>query len=79
MLPLTKIGGKCICLKGPNIEEELEEAKNAIEILGGEIEKVDQLKLPDSDNERTLIIVKCVKQLANRYPRKAGTPTVSPL
>lgn len=79
MLPLTKVGGKCICLKGPNVEEELEESRNAIELLGGKIERVEKLVLPESDNERTLIIVECVKQLPNKYPRKPGTPTVSPL
>jgi len=79
MMPLVKLGGKCICLKGPNVEEELEEAKNAIEILGGEIESVENITLPDSDNKRTIIVIKSVKQLSNKYPRKAGTPTVSPL
>lgn len=79
MLPLLKIGGKCICLKGPNVEEEIEEAKNAMMILGGEIEKKEEIILPDSDNKRTIIIVKSVKQLPNKYPRKAGTPTTSPL
>lgn len=79
MMPLLKIGGKCICLKGPNIEEEIEEAKNAIEILGGEIEKIENITLPNSDNKRTIIVIKAVKQIPNRYPRKAGTPTISPL
>ena len=79
MLPLTKVGGKCICLKGPNIEKELEEAKNAIEILGAQIDKIEEIKLPDSDNKRNIIVIKSVKQLPNKYPRKAGTPTVSPL
>lgn len=79
MMPLVKLGGKCICLKGPNAEDEIKEARNAIEILGGEIETVKNITLPDSDNKRTIIIIKRVKQLPNRYPRKAGTPTVSPL
>jgi len=79
MLPLVKIGGKCICLKGPNIDEEIEEAKKAIETLGGEIEKVEKISLPDSDNKRTIIIIKSVKQTPNKYPRKPGTPSVSPL
>jgi len=79
MLPLVKIGGKCICLKGPNIDEEIEEAKKAIEILGGEIEKVEKISLPDSDNKRTIIIIKSVKQTPNKYPRKPGTPSISPL
>lgn len=79
MMPLVRLGGKCICLKGPNVEEEIDKAKNAIEILGGEIEKIENITLPDSDNKRTIIVIKAVKQLPNRYPRKAGTPTVSPL
>lgn len=79
MMPLLKIGGKCICLKGPNVDEELEEAKSAMMILGGEIEKKEEIILPDSDNKRTIIIVKSVKQLPNKYPRKAGTPTSLPL
>ena len=37
MLPLVKLRGKCICMKGPNIQEEIEKSKNAIKILGGEI------------------------------------------
>lgn len=79
MRPLAKIGGKCIILKGPNADEEIKEAKNAIEILGGNIEKTQNIILPDSDNKRTIIVIKAVKQLPNRYPRKAGVPTVSPL
>ena len=79
MLPLLKIGGKCICLKGPNIEEELEEAENAIKILGGQIDKIEQIELPYSDNKRNIIVVKAVKQSPNRYPRKPGTPTTLPL
>ncbi len=79
MLPLAKVGGTCICLKGPNVENEIEEAQNALNVLGGKIEKIENFKLPDSDNERNLIFVKCIKQIQNKYPRKAGTPTTLPL
>ena len=79
MKPLTKIGGKCICLKGPNIEQEISEAKNALEILGGEITKISEITLLGSDNKRTIINVLSVKHLPNRYPRKPGAPTDSPL
>lgn len=79
MMPLLKIGGRCICLKGPNVEQEIEEANKAIKILGGKIEKTEKIILPDSDIQRTIIIIKAVKQLPNRYPRKAGTPINSPL
>ena len=79
MMPLVKVGGRCICMKGPNIEDELEEAKNAIEIFGGEVERVEEINLPDSDNGRTIVIIKAVKHLPNKYPRKAGVPTSSPI
>lgn len=79
MLPLVKIGGKCICLKGPNINEEIDEAKKAIEILGGEIEKIEEYNLPKTDIGRSIIIIKRVKHLPNKYPRKAGTPSAKPL
>ena len=79
MLPFAKVGGKCICLKGPNMKEELEEAKNAIEILGGKIEKTEEYYLPESDIGRTIIVINKVKHLPNKYPRKAGVPSNRPL
>lgn len=79
MLPFAKVGGKCICLKGPNMKEELEEAKNAIEILGGKIEKTKEYYLPESDIGRTIIVINKVKHLPNKYPRKAGVPSNRPL
>lgn len=41
-MPLVKVGGKCICMKGSNIDEEIEQSKKALNILGGEIIKVDK-------------------------------------
>ena len=79
MLPFVKVGGKCICMKGANIEEELEEAKRAIEVLGGEVEVVDKFYLPDSDMERNIVVIKKVKNTSNKYPRKAGIPSKQPI
>ena len=79
MIPFVKVGGKCICMKGSKIEEELKTAKNAIKELGGEIEKVINFKLPDSDNERNIIIIKKVRNTKSKYPRKAGMPSKEPL
>lgn len=79
LLPLVKIGGRCICMKGGNIEEELENSKNALKILGGEIEKIDTFELPDSDMKRNIIIVKKVMKIPNDYPRKAGIPSKKPI
>ncbi len=79
MLPFTKIGGKCICMKSFEIDEELEEAKKAIEILGGELEKVDVITLPESDIKRKIVVIKKVKNTLPKYPRKAGTPEKEPI
>ena len=81
MLPFVAKGGTCICMKGPKIEDELNESRNAIEILGGEIEKIDNIILP-SDNEkieRNILIIRKVKETPGKYPRKAGIPSKQPL
>ena len=77
LLPFVKIGGKAICMKGPNIEEELNNAKTAIKKLGGEIEKVESFKLKDMD--RNIIVIKKVKETPINYPRKAGIPSKNPI
>ena len=77
LIPLVKIGGMVYCLKGPNIEEELEESKKAIKILGGKIEQV--IKYNIEENERSLIIIKKEKNTEQTYPRKIGKPLSDPI
>lgn len=79
LLPLVKINGICICMKGSNIEEEIANSKKAIEILGGKIEKIEEFTLPDSDVKRSIIIIKKVSQTPSKYPRKPGTPSKEPI
>lgn len=79
MLPFVRIGGKCICMKGPNIEEELKNAKKAIKELGGEVIKIENFKLPESDNERNIVIIKKIRETSSKYPRKPGTPSKEPI
>ena len=79
LLPTVKIGGRCICMKGPDCMQEIEEAKKAIEILGGKIEKIDEFNLPDTDIKRTIIIINKIKNTSDKYPRKAGIPGKDPI
>ena len=79
MLPMVKVGGKCICMKGVNAEEEILEAKNAIQILGGKIEKVDEFLLVDTDMKRNIIVIKKSNNTPSKYPRKVGMPSKEPL
>ena len=79
MLPFIKVGGKCICMKGANVKEEIDKAKNAIKKLGGQIEIVDNFYLSENDNERNIVIIKKIKETEPKYPRKAGIPSKEPL
>lgn len=79
LLPLVKLGEICICMKGSNAKEEIESASKALEILGGKIEKVQEITLPESDIVRNIIIVKKIKSTPNKYPRKAGMATKEPI
>ena len=78
MLPFVRKDGICICMKGPNVEEEIEKSKNALNVLGGKIEKIEHIDLP-GDLERNIIIVKKLKETPTKYPRKAGIPAKQPL
>jgi len=78
-MPFVKVGGYFIAQKGPNIEEEMNRGQKAIEILGGKlVEKID-IPLPFSEINHNIVIIKKIKQTPTKYPRKAGTPTKSPL
>ena len=66
-------------MKGSNVQSEINDAKNAIKILGGEIEKIEEVTLPDSDNIRNIVIIKKVKETPKKYPRKAGTAVKEPI
>ena len=79
MLPFVKVGGRCICMKGANLKEELDKAKNAIQELGGKIEIIDNFYLSNNDNERNIVIIKKIKETKLKYPRKAGIPSKEPL
>lgn len=79
LIPIAKIGGKCVCMKGSNVEDEITSAKNAISVLGGKLERVNEFKLPDSDISRNVIVLSKVKNTPARFPRKAGMPSKEPL
>ena len=78
LLPYLKINGICVCMKGPNIEEELENSKKALNILGGKIIKIDSFNLPDG-SKRNIIIVKKIKNTPIKYPRKNNKPLKEPI
>lgn len=78
MLPFVKVGGKCICMKGSNIEE-LENSKKALEVLGGKVIEIEEFCLPETDMKRNNIVIEKVRKTPDRYPRKAGKPSREPI
>lgn len=79
MIPLVKINGRCICMKGKEIKEELKDSLNAIKVLGGKVENVEEFELADNDINRSIIYILKEKDTPNKYPRKAGTPSKDPI
>lgn len=78
MLPFTKVGGRAICMKGPNAEQEILEAKTAIFKLGGEIENVEKMCI-NNEFERNVIVIKKIKKTEEKYPRGQGKPAKEPI
>ncbi|EGL83645.1 Ribosomal RNA small subunit methyltransferase G [Caldalkalibacillus thermarum TA2.A1] len=78
-LPLAKVKGTFIAMKGAKGKEELQEAQGAIPKLGGEIKDLHQLYLPGDEGERQLIILHKVRPTPGKYPRQPGLPAKKPL
>ena len=78
-LPLVKKNGNFIALKGPKAEDELNSSQKALKTLGGKTTAVKELQLPQSTEDRTLILVKKVQATPKKYPRQAGTPHRKPI
>ncbi|MDR0921437.1 MAG: 16S rRNA (guanine(527)-N(7))-methyltransferase RsmG [Lactobacillales bacterium] len=78
-LPLAKKGGKFIALKASQSEEEVNEAKHAIALLGGKLTQELAYELPKTGDERHIVVIEKTKETPKKYPRKPGTPNKSPL
>ena len=78
-LPYVKVGGIFISYKSEKITDEMNAAKNAIKILGGNISSQVEFILPNSDIYRNLFMIDKIKDTPMKYPRKAGLPSKEPL
>ena len=77
-LPLVKVGGYFLALKGLKADEELQEAKRGIDILGGSVEEIVDFTLTNNDH-RSNIIIKKVKTTPNKFPRMFAKIKKQPL
>ena len=78
-IPFIKKQGYFISYKSGNVDEELAEAEYAIKQLGAKCERKITFKLPDTDMERSLIVIKKHIETPKKYPRAGGKPSNSPL
>lgn len=78
-LPLVKVGGWFVAMKGPDVQEELDGARRALRVLGGAVAEVREIELPLGAGRRTLIAVRKDHPTPPAYPRRPGIPSKKPL
>ena len=78
-IPYVKKDGLFVPYKSGEIEEELEQSKKAVHVLGGKIQDVVKFQLPGSEIGRSFVIIKKLQNTAKKYPRKAGLPSKEPI
>ncbi len=79
LLPLCRLGGRCIAQKGNSAHEELTMAQYAISLLGGEVHYVVPVELPGLAETRYLVVINKVACTPQKYPRRSGMPGKHPL
>lgn len=78
-LPLVKKQGYFFALKAAKSEEELEEARKAIAVLGGKLINEQDVSLPNNGGSRYVLTIQKKKETPKKYPRKPGMPNKQPL
>ena len=79
ILPFCRVSGRCIVQKKGEIEQEVNEAKGAISVLGGRLKDIRRIELEEFSDARYLVIVDKILSTPDRYPRRAGLPKRRPI
>jgi 16S rRNA (guanine527-N7)-methyltransferase len=79
LLPLAKLGGRCLAMKGTTAREEADSAKRALAILGGKLRAIERIRLPGVSDDHFLVVIDKIAPTPAPYPRKPGVPTKKPL
>ncbi len=79
LLPLVKVGGNAIAMKGENAPAEAHSAEYAIRMLGGHLKKLIPVTLPGVVEERYLVIIDKISATPEQFPRRVGIPAKNPL
>ena len=78
-LPFVRVGGLFLAMKGPGAEEEAREAKTALRLLGGELERIAVYPIPGTDTRHSAVVIRKVRQTETKYPRRWAQIKKQPL
>ena len=78
-LPFIKKGGHLLAYKGPDCEEELKNAAEALKILGGKVVDIRETSMSEYGLEHKILVIEKVRTTPKAYPRQAGKPAKDPL
>jgi 16S rRNA (guanine527-N7)-methyltransferase len=79
LLPLVRVGGSMLAMKGENGPAEAHSAERAMRVLGGHLRQLIPVTLPGVAEERYLVVIDKVAATPNGYPRNVGVPAKRPL
>jgi len=79
LLPLVRVGGAMLAMKGESGPAEAHASENAVRILGGHLKKILPVTLPGVVEERYLVVIDKVAASPPGYPRRVGLPSKHPL
>ena len=78
-LPFLKDNGCFVAMKGPDAENEVNDAKGALKKLSSELVEIKKADIPFTDLKHCIVLIKKLRQIPSAYPRKAGKPSKEPL
>lgn len=79
LLPLVRVGGSMLAMKGESGPAEAHSAERAMRVLGGHLRQLIPVTLPGVAEERYLVVIDKVAATPNGYPRNVGVPAKHPL
>jgi 16S rRNA (guanine527-N7)-methyltransferase len=79
LLPLVRVGGKALAMKGESGPAEAQAAERAMRLLGGRLQQLIPVTLPGVEDQRYLIVIQKQSATPDQYPRRVGVPSKHPL
>jgi 16S rRNA (guanine527-N7)-methyltransferase len=79
LLPLARVGGRCLAQKGENAPAETQAAQKALGLLGGQLDQILPVELPGVAETRHLVVLRKAAATPARYPRRPGVPAKTPI